>query len=431
MLVSNTYHPVGQGLFVSGHFFPRRSSRRFSWVFDCGAMRDQQPLKDEIQRFQNILRGGRLGMACVSHFDKDHISGIKLLLASIKTDVIVLPYMPLTKRIALLVEDNANDWYADFLIDPAAHLLAVANDDQTRVIYIAGGDDGTEPPPDLDDPDNPDLGPEDNHRGDDREDDPLEPKFPTGEPVSDADAPTLAASGKSTRAEVVTHDKPILLGNRWEFVFYNEARPKKSIHLLQEAVLTILAKHRKSDGTYDGTPLLTDLKNAYGTSFGKGGVNANRISLVMYSGPVRRTHPGWPYMDDVFDRIDAMMLWFDLWESVPQGWAARCFGSMLGGTLLTGDIFFDKVHKVQAAKDHISSKRWARVDVLQVPHHGSDKNWFPGAAKEFNHRISVFSAQSGSTHHPGTMVKKDLASIGPVFVSEAAGFTVTGTLGKR
>ncbi len=367
-------------------------------------------------------------MVCVSHFDKDHISGIELLLREVKTDVIVLPYMPLAQRIAILVEEDADGWYADFLIDPAAYLLGIANDDQTRLIYIAGGDGGAEPPPDFEPPDEPNLEPDRTQPDGDNDDESLSLDFPTGQPVSDADGPGLAAQGLSARAAIVTHDSPFNLGSRWEFVFYNEARPEKSIDPLQNAVVAILNTHRNSDGKYDSKPLLDALKNEYVKTFDKGGKNANRISLVMYSGPLKRASLSWNSFDYHDLYLHLTFLHHHLFFRFPRSWQYRFFGSMLEGTLLTGDIFFKKPTELQAAKDHFSVKRWKRVQVLQVPHHGSDENWHVGAASDFSHRVSVYSAKLGSVHHPGNMVKTDLASYGPTFVSEASGLVVTGMI---
>ncbi len=419
VIVTTIFHPVGQGLFVSGSFYGNDCTRKFTWFFDCGAHHDQGPVESEVNRLETELHKYPVDMFCISHFDKDHISGAQLLLQGLGAKVLILPYMNLTDRMQLLIEEGADDWYADFLVDPAAFIFRIT-EGRTRVIYVEGGPDQPDQPPDLDDPDQEDS-------NDSRDDNyPLNPHFPQGDPVSVADAPGLHALGKQAHAEVITHDQTVSLGGRWEFVFFNETRRNKPIAKLQDDVLALVNENRHEDGTYNGKEMLCELRKLYEVCFGYGGQNANRISLVMYSGPTKRRSASFPpfrhhpkyhrYCWEIMESFDIIAPNTDV----------RDQGTLVLGTLLTGDIFFDREPKIRAAEVHYSPKRWRRIDILQVPHHGSSHSWYAGASALFNNRVSVFSAGSGSRRHPGAMVKGDLVNSGPTYVNEHKGLFLVG-----
>ena len=84
---------------------------RIRWVYDCGSWRKQgrQALERRIEDFTrrcNRERNGHLELLFVSHFDADHVSGLKRLLISIpgETGTVVLPYLGSTGIFAVLCE---------------------------------------------------------------------------------------------------------------------------------------------------------------------------------------------------------------------------------------------------------------------------------------------------------------------------------------
>lgn len=418
--VATLFHPVGQGLFCSGHLFDQECQRKFSWIFDCGTLYSQRPIEIEIARLESLMEGDKIDAFCISHFDKDHVSGAKTLLTEVGARVLFLPYLALTERAQLIIDENADDWYAEFLIDPAAYLLTIGGEG-TRVVYVAGGPDGPEAPTD-------DIDPNRDPRGEDRDEEPLwEPSFTKGTLVSEADAPQLYANGESHLAEVITHDQIIGLGTIWEFVFYNEHRPEQPIPKLQAAVLDILTRNRNPDSTFDGPTLLQELRKEYQDCFGYGGRAANRISLVMYSGPLRGRPVGDRARWHLFELRCYWQLFRRLFTPAPN-FEIFDMGRLISGVLMTGDIYFDNEFKIRSAEAHFSARRWRRIDVLQVPHHGSSYSWYKGASNLLHNRVSVVSSASGNPKHPGPMVVSDLACHGLTRVTEQCGLIILGWL---
>lgn len=85
------FHPVGQGLFCSGELFSlcdtsiSNPRNLFRWVYDCGTSSKRSLLDEAIdQAFTAPLckqeTEPTIDLLVISHFDKDHISGLPKLL---------------------------------------------------------------------------------------------------------------------------------------------------------------------------------------------------------------------------------------------------------------------------------------------------------------------------------------------------------------
>ncbi|MEY7638747.1 MBL fold metallo-hydrolase, partial [Klebsiella pneumoniae] len=111
------YHGVGQGLFISGEI--TSNERSFKWVYDCGSSSKSGKLILE-RKIKNLFRQRNepivIDMLVISHFDKDHINGCELLLKKFKVNKVILPYIPLWKRILLGLEQKVGitGKYIDF-----------------------------------------------------------------------------------------------------------------------------------------------------------------------------------------------------------------------------------------------------------------------------------------------------------------------------
>jgi hypothetical protein len=116
------YHPVGQGLFYSGRIYLPKSD--FNFVYDCGTNSKKSYLTDEI----NSLNNGKLDLLIISHFHKDHISGIPELLTKFKDiKTVVLPYITEIERLIFLAkfhlekpDENNDPFFNAFYTDPSA-----------------------------------------------------------------------------------------------------------------------------------------------------------------------------------------------------------------------------------------------------------------------------------------------------------------------
>lgn len=388
LLFRTSFLPVGQGLFVEGNLSSLHGGASFNFVYDCGSVSPRKHLDREVRRYLAWIGGGTLDVLHISHFDADHINGLLDLLRKLPTRTIVLPYLPLVERMLLALHQNAKGIYFDFLVDPAAVLIAIRPD--ARIIFVEGGDDRPEEGPEFPNDFNPDN---------------LEPHFPLGTPFDPADSGGMPYG---RQASVINHRHPVRVGAVFEFVYYNEHRPKKNLARLRHRVQVLLNRYHRPDGTYDFERLRPMLKNIYGSMLGKTGHGRNSISLVVYAGEVAtwnrsswgmggRTYaPSSPFAAHVISHPSS--IWPDLYFSLYSI-----------SILLTGDVFLNTPLKILALERHLGH-RWQSLTVLQVPHHGSRHSWFTGAAAYFPARLAIVPAGRKRRCHPTPEVMADLRS---------------------
>lgn len=102
---------VGQGLFSSGHI-QMGNAPSFHWVYDCGTNSSQKLIQNAVQKYNQQENNADIDLLVLSHFDKDHISGVKELLKNgRKIKRWIVPYYPLWQRlvIALLLDIQPDD----------------------------------------------------------------------------------------------------------------------------------------------------------------------------------------------------------------------------------------------------------------------------------------------------------------------------------
>src|SRR5690606_22385044 len=110
------FHPVGQGVFSSGMIKPTDgSSKCFWWVFDCGThlVKHRVRRDDEIENLAAMIgtpsagRRPRIDLIFISHFDKDHVNGLLKLLERFEVGRLVIPFIPLHKRLVIAFSGNS------------------------------------------------------------------------------------------------------------------------------------------------------------------------------------------------------------------------------------------------------------------------------------------------------------------------------------
>ncbi len=95
-------HPIGQGFFYSGQLKSIGSSAKFNFIFDCGSL-SYSVLNNTIDRFRNRDANDTkdLDLLIISHFDADHINGLKRLLNGRKVKQIIAPFIGFKQRITI------------------------------------------------------------------------------------------------------------------------------------------------------------------------------------------------------------------------------------------------------------------------------------------------------------------------------------------
>lgn len=409
------FHAVGQGLFASGHLHEFESNRRFHWVFDCGTSSKSTYLTREVDRLTALLDEDPIGLFCLSHFDEDHISGARELLAKHRVNVLAMPYFPLVERMEIaLATENISSEYLQFLIDPAGHMFEVGGENLEEIIFLRGGgpfgpaDEEFGPPGPVGDPEEPwTLQP---------------PNTEDREPPADEDIHGVSAKESWRPVRIHGHQQPFTVGGGWEFCFFNEHIPTEKGEELRALVAKTIRRNRNPNGRFK-TSLLKQLQPLYDQTFGSTGAARNKISLVVYSGPVR--HPA--------------MLANLRFNILPVGFSghsrphrhSRFLRSIRFPKLSIGyfgDFPLTSKARLNNIRDFWGTGRWDSIQVIQVPHHGSSRSWFKGASGEFAHGASVFSSWRRAKYHPAQSVLDDLKFHCPMLANELQRVSFCGHL---
>lgn len=133
------YRPVGQGLFAAGMIWSSHDQwPDFTWVYDCGSSDSPAALEREIERLKLELIGRNIiDVLILSHFDRDHINGVKELLKHFKVNRLFIPYVPLEKRLLLLFKEPVrNHAFVEAVMNPARHLAEAGGEKLIQIISL-------------------------------------------------------------------------------------------------------------------------------------------------------------------------------------------------------------------------------------------------------------------------------------------------------
>lgn len=400
----NQFHAAGHGVFFSG-LLANGDRDSFLWVFDCGSKRTGRLANLVEDLATNSNRRG-IDMLCLSHFDADHVNGLKELLSRFsRVDLLVLPYCSFSDRLSMACDIDPDYPEAAaamaLSIDPVGFLEQQYPGVVKSVILVRGGESdalgeplpwpGPEPVPPESNLDEADF------------------QGPNG-----GYAPLRGGSG--IKLGFLNGNVPLhSLDFEWEFMFYNKALPNEvapksgaSLATLRSDVLNAL------NPTTAGAQLLAAdagnlrkrLRACYEKHFGDSGPARNDISLCVYSAPIAEVKAeacGW------FEHPHSTL--GDASLSLPCDPEKR-------GLLMTGDISLDEGGRA-AMESHYGRRRWLSLHVMQIPHHGSKNSWVGRLARKCFHNFSVFCVPDYDAlhHHPHYSVLKDVSDLHPVFAS--------------
>lgn len=420
--------PVGQGLFAAGIIRQRNvSSVDYLWVYDCGTSSSDQLVDDGIQVLNNIARGRkRIDLLVLSHFDHDHISGVCRLIEEFEIGVLMLPYMPLARRLVVAFEEKAGaPGHPDLgaYLNPVNHFLAIDGPGIEQILLV--GPSGEEGPPVEEGAGGEPFWPQEGN-----------PKirFKSDKPDEDEVMDIIrypSAHGSQTQVSYLQRGSALNLYAAWEFVPYNDDReqPISPDFVGKVNKVSAYLLHGSSGSKRDNA--LKRLKAVYDKEFGRDSENRNSISLHLYSGPI---YPSW--RDAYLERhckasarwvVDCSLNKYGF-ESPEQGY--QTYGNRKSSILYTGDGYLDTPERLQNLISFMWQQRIASVGVFQVMHHGSETNWHPGVAKAINPFYSVFSSdpERKKWGHPHAAVLRDFWRYGPEQVDKTRSLHVFGQL---
>ena len=381
---------VGQGLFSSGRIQMGYASA-FHWVYDCGTSSSPKLLQNAVNEYNYYKNQGSIDLLVLSHFDKDHISGVKELLKNgRKIKRWVVPYYPLWQRlvIALLLDIQPDDEEWAFYQNPIQYFKTYFAEElkETKFLLLPAKENESEISISLD-PSN--------------FDDVL--SFET----------TKKLSNEFDNLEQNVHwlnpNKALLFRKgeaQFEFVLYNVP-----FHLLAKVPTNLTAFQKQVESiiqSYPNDPSLA-LKKLYLREFGSS--NANIISQHLY---IRYCKNNNPVSYNLLNR-------FAIFE-FPEKNVITAHSSIKAKSsiLYTGDSSFNKHQLLSYFESAMGSERMQQIYCLQVMHHGSRDNWFKGVAAVLSPSLSVFSADETrkDCKHPHDEVVRDFLPYNPILVNK-------------
>ena len=384
---------VGQGLFSSGRI-QMGNAPAFHWVYDCGTNSSPKLIQNAIQKYNQQENNADIDLLVLSHFDKDHISGVKELLKNgRKIKRWVVPYYPLWQRlvIASLLEIQPDDEEWAFYQNPIQYFKTDFAEElkETQFLLLPAKENENEISISLE-PSN--------------FDDVL--SFETTKKLSDE------FDNLEQNVHWLNPNKALLLRKgeeQFEFVLYNVpfhllAKVPTNLTAFQKQVEQIIQSHQSN--STDPTPAL---KTLYTLAFGNGSKNKNIISQYLY---IRNIKPPsfWGMGNNHI---------FDVSIGNENEIAVIPKDKTKNAILYTGDAFLNDLSLLTDLTQSLGVERMARIYCLQVPHHGSKHNWQQGLAKILSPCISVFSADSQRRKgHPHGEVLKDFAIYTPILVNK-------------
>lgn len=408
------FFPVGQGLFTYGELGSSGKGPKIRWVYDCGTTSNQALLDAQLNVLVAEQAGvDKLDLLFISHFDKDHISGVAKLLGKFKIGAILLPYMTPEQLLLHAIHSGVEpgDPEFGFFINPSDFLATAAARAEKRIdriVYV--------PPSDGEGPDVPNN-----------------ESAPDEDNTGDLDIPVLRMPEGSehlqvtdikitTQVQQLAPEVAIKSGLVWEFVMYNNAPPAALLSLDVKAV----AKQRIILVTSDIEEVRETAMQAIKKLFSeklRSGYAKNLISLFVYAGPTfpMRRHG---FVEVSMDALeDHLLCLHDIHHGPLRLTMTPCIH---GSALYTGDGYLNTRPKLKRLTTYMRGERIARSNVLQVMHHGAKGNWRLGVAAALHPHFSVFSADPAHRGfgHPHAEVVQDFKPYNVVLVDRTQGFDV-------
>ena len=329
-MIKRIFFPIGQGAFYA------EKHDQFNIVYDCGNYRKTK-LSENIVK-QSFNKNDDIDILFISHLDWDHISLLKTLKESVNSiRNVFLPLLHKEKKILLRKIYHSLGYSSLDIIDDPEKFFG----DNTKIIYI---------------------NPSENNRSNE-----------SGEEITishnNNNLPSVINSGTAIK----------IRGYRdyWCFVPYNIKNKERIENLKKELKKAGLDMQKLiTDPDYAMRiiigPKKDDLKKCYKSLEGK--INEN--SLVIYSGPIpRRTPPSsfiqahYTTNDNDYDNYDNYDNYdydnYDYYYYYPYYFDLRA-----SGCIYTGDVDLNKFD----IKD-VYKQFWNTVGTVQIPHHGSIKNF--------------------------------------------------------
>lgn len=382
-LVVVRQHAVGHGGFHTGALGYNKPQIR--WIYDCGAWRKvaKSKLKKRLKGYaQQVGRSGRVDILFLSHFDADHVSGVRQLLGKVQVETVIVPYLEREEIFGIIAEASAArarkqeiENLSQAMLNPG---IWFGEQNVLRVIRLRPGPAGDE------------LGA--------TEIPPLPPAADRSLVVSFTGIHNALPHSGEGAAEVIDAN-PGLSGKAiyvkrcktdWRFRPFVHPISDTARTALQEAA-TALVGVAVSDPNFDQRLIelirskdgLKNLRNIY---IDRELADANGKSLSLYAGPF----------------IGALRC-----HLAPT--TSREYAS---GWLLTGDAKLRSRNRRTAWLQHYGDIPSHLIDYLMLPHHGATANFHPEIVSISESARLFVTCDAGDTLRPHEDIISELKEVG-------------------
>lgn len=374
------FHPVGQGLFYTGSL----AHKTYNFVYDCGTENKQQYLNSSIDSYIKDIHNGNtknaeIDFVVISHLHRDHFSGLLNLARKTNIHKVYLPYLGYDKNFIALIlahiifdnwndEENNENMYPVFAFMSGLYGIEDSNDfPQIQAVFI---------------------------------------EERNSEQFRDGDFCYSAC-------EDYAH---IGLEKYWKFVFINRAIDKSKIKLLNQKVSDILNCYGIKSivelvSSKDGIQQISKIYHeVFAHEIRKNTNFLNMTSIVLIHYPLYK-FPNAFYADSnevvkwTSRRVESR--YFSHWY--PCDYTCFEFEKLWNPlTILSGDVMIDYIIEklILSQLKQFEDKKQPLCGVLQIPHHGSKKNWIAWRHTSINSQVYVIPFGLGNRHrhpHPDTI----------------------------
>jgi hypothetical protein len=380
------FYPVGQGLFAAGEI-ACDTEDPFTFVYDCGTSGTQSLIKNAIDTYHKKPIKD-IDLLIISHFDKDHISGLDELLSKKPPKNILMPYLTLAERLFLLLSQESENTNEEirFFIDPIKYITE-KNPDQIQNIYLM-------PPSILE------------SEGDIFEPDTDERLYVD---VNNESQPNLIGN---TNVFQLRNKGRLIFRKIFEFIPYNDAKHAEKIDSnFKTAVEAERSVLLTSQDKQEIKAVVKKIKEIYNKNCGKSAINRNIISLFLYAAPISNLPRDVIFTHTHQKNTDCFCKCF-------------CESAQKNGLFFCGDGMLDTVTRTDDLIRFYGQIRIENIASFQVMHHGAKTSWHQGISSKFKPLFSIFSADPNhkGLNHPNAEVVKDFLPFNPILVDTTQGF---------
>lgn len=404
-----SFYKAGQGSFYGGRIWEHENNKVFTVVYDCGTSPfiagNSQSLNNEITHFKHrphyFTHNDEIELLFISHLDYDHVSGLKRILTEFKVKNIILPYIDKQHRQFFLVsvsdDNDPNDLsikdYISFIESPNTFIQN--NSKETQIYFVKSNGKS-----------------EIEYQGYDN-DIQSEDIYPRGNRNTE-----IEELNNQPNVFVYDNNLQFFIQRKWEFTTYVKSVNEMAITNLHNCLKKKLKKKPIESLTLDDLKDIVTTKRkeahkCYTNCVGE----INSYGIVLLHGPIR--------FECLSGRIysDCELRHFFDDRHYRHFHDDRHFGnnnSTMLGTLLFGDTSINPVNNSIDFPLAFKNKL-VNVHIVQVPHHGSSKNWdfnefenlkIGDATNRWGNRVvSVCNFGYGNKYgHPSHQVLYDLRS---------------------